>query len=267
MLGHIIRCPGYPSRFPRILKNYGADHGPEARNKVDMKRHSPAFYQIYRILLKLLLAVYLRFGYKLKKTIPPGPKIFVGNHPTVWDVFPTIVLFKRDIIHTLIEDQIWSFPLVRLILSLTNQVKMNHGVESMQSLREALYWLNRGHSLVVAAEGERTSVSETRHAARGIVWLAVHAKVPLVPVGLWISDQDLYTKDVRYHFKGRSYTVESFFPRFRGKFFWLFGEAISLDQYYGKRLSPKQRQEIADSVLDNIYRLKEETKRICKKTK
>jgi 1-acyl-sn-glycerol-3-phosphate acyltransferase len=232
-----------------------------------MKSHSPAFYHIYRILLKIVLSVYLRFGFKLKKPVPPGPKIFVGNHPTVWDVFPTIVLFKRDVIHTLIEDQIWSFPLARLILTLTNQVKMNRGVESMQSLREALAWLKRGHSLVVAAEGERTSVSERRQATRGIIWLAVHAKVPLIPVGLWISDDDLDTKNVRYHFRGRSYTVESFFPRFRGRYFWVFGEAVSLDQYYGKRLSPKQRQEIADSVLNTIYRLKEEAKRICEKSR
>jgi 1-acyl-sn-glycerol-3-phosphate acyltransferase len=217
--------------------------------------------------LKIVLSIYVRFGFKLKKPVPPGAKIIVGNHPTVWDVFPSIVLFKRDVIHTLIEDQIWSFPLVRLILTLTNQVKMNRGVKSMQSLREALAWLKRGHSLVVAAEGERTSVSETRQATRGIVWLAVHAKVPLIPTGLWISDEDLYTKNVRYHFQGRSYTVESFFPRFRGKYFWVFGEAVSLKQYYGKRLSPKQRQEIADSVLNTIYRLKEEAKRICEKSR
>lgn len=230
-----------------------------------MKSYSPAFYYIYRILLKIILSVYLRLGYRFKKPTPQGAKIIVGNHPTVWDVFPGIVIFKQDIIHTLIEDQIWSFPLVRLILSLTNQVKMNRGVESMQSLREALYWLNRGHSLVVAPEGERTSVNETRHATRGIVWLAVRARVPLIPVGLYISEEDLYTTNVRYHFKNRSYTVESFFPRFRGRYFVLFGEAIRLEQYYGRRLSPGERQEIADQVLDTIYQLREEAKRICKK--
>jgi 1-acyl-sn-glycerol-3-phosphate acyltransferase len=181
----------------------------------------------------------------------------------VWDVFPGIIMFKNDIIHTLIEDQIWSFPLVRLILSLTNQVKMNRGVESVQSLRESLYWLKRGHSLVVAPEGERTSVSDTRQATRGTVWLAEKARVPLIPVGLWISDEDLFTKQVRYHFGNRSYTVESFFPRFRARYFLLVGEAIRLDEYYGKQLSSKRRQEIADDVLNAIYRLRDEAKRIC----
>jgi len=230
-----------------------------------MKRHSPAFYYLYRFFLGILLPLYFRFRYRFKKPYPPGPKIIVGNHPMVWDVFPCIVMFKNDILHTLIEDQIWSFPLVRLALSLTNQVKMNRGVGSIQSLRESLAWLKLGHSLVVAPEGERTSVIETREATRGIVWLAAKAKVPLVPVGVWISEEDLYTKKVRYHFQDRSYTVESFFPRFRGRYFLLVGEEIRVDQYYGKRLSPKDRQKIADRVLDTVYQLREELKATCEK--
>ena len=230
-----------------------------------MKTYSPAYYYIYRFFLRIILPLYFHFRYRFKKSTPPGPKIIVGNHPMVWDVFPIIVMFKLDIIHTLIEDQIWSFPLVRLILSLTNQVKMNRGVESMQSLRESLAWLKRGHSLAVAPEGERTSVTETREATRGIVWLAVKAKVPLVPVGLWISEEDLHTKEVRYHFKNRSYTIESYLPRFRARYFLLVGEEIRLDQYYGKRLSAMDRQEIADKVLAAIYQLKEDVKRTCEK--
>ena len=230
-----------------------------------MKRYSPAFFYMYRFLLRIILPLYLRFSYRFKNPVPLGSKIIVGNHPMVWDVFPGIVMFKNDIIHTLIEDQIWSFPLVGLILSLTNQVKMIRGVESVKSLRESLYWLKRGHSLVVAPEGERTSVSETRQATRGIVWLAEKAQVPLIPVGLWISDEDLFTKQVRYHFRNRSYTVESFFPRFRGRYLLLVGEAIRLDEYYRKRLSSKRRQEIADYVLNAIYELRDEAKQICEK--
>lgn len=183
----------------------------------------------------------------------------------VWDVFPPIVMCKNDIIHTLIEDQIWSFPLARLILSRTNQIKMNRGVESIQSLRESLEWLKRGQSIMMAPEGERTSVSETREATRGIVWLALKARVPLIPGGLYIAEEDLIMRKVRYHFKNRSYTVDSFFPRFRGRYFILAGEEIRLDRYYGRRLSLQERQEIADSVLESIYQLRDEAKRICEK--
>lgn len=230
-----------------------------------MKRYSPAYYYMFRFLLRIVLPLYLRFSYRFKRPAPSGPKIIVGNHPMVWDVFPGIVIFRNEIIHTLIEDQIWSLPLVRLILSRTNQVKMIRGVESVQSLRESLYWLRRGHSLVVAPEGERTSVSDTRQATRGIVWLAEKARVPLIPTGLWISDQDLFTKQVRYHFKNRSYTVESFFPRFKGRYFLLVGEAIRIDHHPGKRITLKKRQEIADYVLDTIYNLKNQARRICEK--
>jgi 1-acyl-sn-glycerol-3-phosphate acyltransferase len=232
---------------------------------MEMKHHSPAFFYMYRFLLRIILPLYLRFGYQFKKPVPSGPKIIVGNHPMVWDVFPGIVMFKNDIIHTLIEDQIWSFSVVGLVLSLTNQVKMIRGVKSVQSLRESLYWLKRGHSLVVAPEGERTSVRDTRQATRGIVWLAEKTRVPLIPVGIWISDEDLFTKDVRYHFKNRSYTVESFFPRFRGRYFLLVGEAIRIDRQTRERLSLKRRQEIADHVLNTVYDLRDEARRISEK--
>jgi hypothetical protein len=95
----------------------------------------------------------------------------------------------------------------------------------------------------------------------------VKAKVPVIPVGIWISEEDLYTKKVRYHFKNKSYTVESFFPHFRGKYFVLVGEEIRLDQYYGKRLSSRKRQEIADRVLAAIYQLRKEAKRTCEKAR
>jgi 1-acyl-sn-glycerol-3-phosphate acyltransferase len=229
-----------------------------------MKSYSLAFYYIYRFGLRILLALYLRFRYRFKVRLPAGAKIFVGNHPMVWDVFSPVVMFRNDIVHTLIEDQVWSLPLARLFLSLTNQVKMNRGVESVQSLRESLAWLKRGHSLVVAPEGERTSVAEARAATRGFVWLAAKARVPLIPIGVWISEDDLYMKKVRYHFKNRSYAVDSFFPRFRARYFMLVGEQIRLDRrYYRRHLSPSERQEIADRVLNAVYQLKEEAKQLC----
>jgi 1-acyl-sn-glycerol-3-phosphate acyltransferase len=233
-----------------------------------MKSYSLAYYFIYRFGLRILLTLYLRFRFRFKLRLPVGAKIFVGNHPMVWDVFSPVVMFRHDIIHTLIEDQIWSFPLARLILSLTNQVKMIRGVESVRSLRESLAWLKRGHSLAVAPEGERTSVAEARAATRGFVWLAAKARVPLIPLGVWIAEDDLYLKKVRYHYQGRSYTVDSFFPRFRARYFLLVGEQIRLDRYYdGKHLSPQERQEIADEVLNIIYQLKEEAKQICAKSR
>jgi hypothetical protein len=72
-------------------------------------------------------------------------------------------------------------------------------------------------------------------------------------------------KKVRYHHKNRSYTVDSYFPRFRGKYCWVIGETIQLDRYYGKHASPRERQEIADSLLETIYELKEEARRLCER--
>ncbi len=228
-----------------------------------MTRYPSIFFKIYRLLLRAFLPYYLDLRVKIKKPLPAGPKIYAGNHPTVWDVFPPVVAFKHDIIHTLIEEQIWSLPLMNFFLTITNHVEVYRGVKSVKSIKNALRWLARGQALVIAPEGERTAVSDKRSATRGIVRLAVKARVPIVPAGVWIADKDLYMKKVMYHYKNQRYTVDSYFPRFGARYTLVVGKAIHLDEYFGQRLSLATREELADMVMDTIYELKEEAKKLC----
>ena len=95
------------------------------------------------------------------------------------------------------------------------------------------------------------------------MWLAIKARVPLVPSGVWIADRDLFMTRVPYRHGGRRYTVDSYFPRFRARYVAVIGEPIYLDRYYDRRITAEERQALADRVLETIYRLREEARRLA----
>jgi 1-acyl-sn-glycerol-3-phosphate acyltransferase len=220
-------------------------------------------YKVYRFLLRIYVPIYLDLRYAFEEAIAPGPKVIAGNHPTVWDAMAPLVAFRKDVIHTLIEEQIWSLPFMGFLMKITNQVKVYRGVQSVRSIREATEWLRSGDALLMAPEGERTPVGETRAATQGAIRLAIGGRAPIVPFGIWLSEKDTRAKPVDYDYKGDRYTVESYFPRFRAKYAMVFGKPIQLNEYYGKRVSHQDRQKLADMLQKRIYVLKKEARRLC----
>jgi 1-acyl-sn-glycerol-3-phosphate acyltransferase len=220
-------------------------------------------YHLFRYFLSGYLHATLDMRYRIEEPFPPGPKIFAGNHPTAWDVFPPVVVCGKVALHALIEEQIWSLPGVGFIMKITNQVRMYRGVQSVRSIREAAEWLRRGESLLMAPEGERTDVRESRIATQGIIRLALAGKACIVPGGVWVPPEDTRMKPVKYNYKGQKYSVDSYFPRFRAKYAMVYGKAVHLNEYFGKKIGHQKRQELADLILRKIYQYKEEARRLC----
>jgi 1-acyl-sn-glycerol-3-phosphate acyltransferase len=232
-----------------------------------MREATPVFprfiYHLFRYFLGGFLPAFLDMRYRINEPFPPGPKIFAGNHPTAWDVFPPIVVCRNAVLHALIEEQIWSLPGLGFIMKITNQVRMYRGVQSARSIKEAVAWLKRGESLLMAPEGVRTDVRESRIATQGIIRLALEGRAAIVPGGVWVPVEDTRMKPVNYNYKGAKYTVDSYFPRFRGKYAMVYGKAVHLDEYFGKKIGHQKRQELADSILQKIYIYKEEARLLC----
>ena len=233
-------------------------------NEPQSMRRFPRFISlIYRFLLRIYISFVLNLRYEFQEIIAPGPKVIAGNHPTVYDAMAPLVAFRKDVIHTLIEEQIWSLPFMGFLMKITNQVKVYRGVQSVRSIREATEWLKSGDALLMAPEGERTPVGETRAATQGAIRLAIAGRAPIVPFGIWVSAKDTRVKPVDYHYKGNRYTVNSYFPRFRAKYAMVFGKPIHLNEYFGKRLGHQDRQMLADMLQERIYVLRKEAQHLC----
>ena len=221
----------------------------------------PAFYaRVFRWALRTFLRFTLDIRVHFQEPLPPGPKVFAVNHPTVWDAFPILSFVRTDFVRTLVEEQIWSFFLPRLIFTLANQIVLYRGEKSSRSIQDALFMLGRGDSVLIAPEGERTASGQRVRARRGVARLAVAGRALVIPVGAWIDEQDIILRKVDYQEEGRLYTVDSYFPRFRAPYGVVIGRPLSVAEYFDRDLGPEEYQQIATRVLDRIYELEAEAR-------
>lgn len=227
-----------------------------------MKLYPPFYSHVLRWALRTLMRGFLDIRVRFTEALPPGPKVFAVNHPTVWDAFPILSFVTTEFVHTLVEEQIWSFALPRLIFTLSNQIVLYRGEKSARSIEDALFLLRRGESVLIAPEGERTPSGQRVRARRGVSRLAVAGRAAVIPVGAWIDERDIILRRVRYRQQGRVYTVDSYFPRFRAGYGVVFGPPLRLDEHFGRELSPEEHQGIATRVLERIYELEAEAAKL-----
>jgi hypothetical protein len=79
-------------------------------------------------------------------------------------------------------------------------------------------------------------------------------------VGAWIDERDIIIRKVRYRERGRLYTVDSYFPRFRAPYGVVFGRPLSLAEHFDRELDMEEYQRIATRILDRIYELETEAR-------
>ena len=222
-----------------------------------MKLYPDIYRKILRIGLKSFLHMYLDLRYGQETLFPPGPKVFAVNHPTVWDAFPILSYVKHDRMHTLVEEQIWSFSVPKLLFTLSNQVVLYRDQRSSESIADSLFLLSEGRSLLIAPEGERTAPTARVRAKRGVARLAIEGRAAIVPVGVWIDPANIVMKSVGYRHNDLEYSVDSYFPRFRARYGVMFGVPMFFDDEFGTEPDLDRLQEISTDVLETIYTLSE----------
>jgi len=225
-----------------------------------MKLYSNFYARVFRWTLRSFLRLTLDIRVHFQEPLPPGPKVFAVNHPTVWDAFPILSVGRTDFVRTLGEEQVWSFFLPRLIFTLANQIVLYRGPDSERSVQDALFMLARGDSVLIAPEGERTPSGSRVRARRGVARLAVAGRALVIPVGAWIDERDIVVRPVSYRDKGGTYSVDSYFPRFRAPYGVVFGRAMSVAGHHDRELGPEDYQRIATGVLERIYELEAEAR-------
>jgi 1-acyl-sn-glycerol-3-phosphate acyltransferase len=193
--------------------------------------YSSGWYRILHRVLWCWLRFWLRLEYFSEAPLPPGPKVLVVNHPTVWDAFPILIWNERGFVHVTIEDQIWSYCVPRRIFLLSNQIELDirpgKSKKAMDDARQLL-GLRNSHSILFSIEGGHVlpeDCSKVR-ARRGAVVLAMEAGCPIIPIGVHLPRRNIRRKEFKYEFRGRSYTDVSYVPRFRTRYGVMVGKAM-----------------------------------------
>ncbi len=204
------------------------------------------FYSLSRGVLIPLSRVLYRPTIEGKDNVPrTGGVILASNHRSFIDSFAIPLVSPRQV-RFLAKDEYWKGSgikggLQRTFFTTVGMVPVNRlsPQAAQESLDAGLEVLKAGDAFGIYPEGTRSRDGRLYRGRTGVAWLALHAGVPVVPVGL-IGTQDIQPVGARFP-KLAKVTVR-------------FGTPIGVEAYQGLPAG-KARRQLTDDVMDAIAAL------------
>ncbi len=111
--------------------------------------------------------------------------VYVSNHASYMDT-PVIFSSLPFQFRILARQQLWSIPFIGWYLNRSGQIPINteNTHATLSSLGIGLKALRHGMNLFVFPEGGRTPDGNLQNFLPGAVYLAIRAKVPIIPIAL-----------------------------------------------------------------------------------
>ena len=122
---------------------------------------------------------------------PEPPFVIAANHFSFLDPPMIGAAFKGRVRFLAVADLFGPYRLLDLALNTFEVIPVRRGSIPLAAIREALNHLRQGGVVAVFPEGTRAHRFGDLPFARGAAWLAVRAKVPLVPIAISGTDRVL----------------------------------------------------------------------------
>ncbi len=148
---------------------------------------SKLLYAFSRVFLQVFAAVMLRLEVKHQRPLPPGPKLFVANHPSATDPF-LIHLVSREEMNVMITEKAFQVRFFGSFLRRVREIPVPLSIPGgVAAVEQARTHLQQGSSVAIFIEG-RISPEEGGFLPprAGAARLALAAGVPVVPVGIYL---------------------------------------------------------------------------------
>lgn len=189
-----------------------------------------------RNIVRGFLKFFLFFSFRVKivgaENVNTEKGVIVApNHRSNWDAVILGVATKREL-RFLAKSELFKNKLGGMFLKWFGAFPIERGKGDIAAVRTALKVLGEGEALLIFPEGTRKKVDDNGPAKTGVVMMASHAKVPIVPV--YISGD----------------------YRWMNKITVTFGKPIDVSEGVEGRMSKELMQEKADMVLNTIRSLK-----------
>lgn len=194
------------------------------------------FYHVARTMIFILFNIIFRIkitGKEHLKSIQGTGAIIAANHKSNFDplVLGASIAYK---LHFMAKEELYKIPVLKQVLLCLETVPVKRGSGDLGAIKASLSILKNHELLAMFPEGRRVRASQTdadNSAKAGIAFLAIKAKVPIVPVSI----------SSKYHLFSKV-TVK-------------IGEPLAFSSYYGNRLNSEQLNDISSQVMDTIYKL------------
>jgi len=175
---------------------------------------------------------------ELGKVPRSGPLILYTNHTGQIEIPLMVAHLQPRKVTGFAKVETWDNWFLNWVFNTWGAIPLRRGEADMQAVRAAFKALEEGFILGIAPEGTRNKNGRLLKAHPGIVMLAIHSGVPLLPVAHWGGEKFL-----------------SNLKRFRRTDFHIrVGEPFSL-KTDGLRMNSQIRQEIVDQMMYKVAEL------------
>ncbi len=204
-------------------------------------------YQLSKFLIGPALHVLARTEIIGAEHVPAsGGAILASNHLSILDSFYLPLLLDRPVTFAAKSEYFTGKrPTDRIIgtyLRATKQLSVDRaGARAAQDMLEAaLGLLNEGALFGIYPEGTRSPDGRLYRGRTGVGWLALHAKVPVIPVAM-LGTERMLPPGQRL-------------PR-PGRIQIRVGEPLMFDEYFDQPAGARQRRAVTDRVMSAIGEL------------
>lgn len=150
----------------------------------DYPRANPVVYNLIRTVFRVLFRILMRPSISGIENLPAGgPFILASNHLSFLDG-PLIFTRTPGVIHGVVGIEYRDHSFGPLCTAL-GCVYVHRGRLDRTAIRQCRRILDDGGILAVAIEGTRSRTGSLMDGKNGVAWLASHAQVPVVPVGVF----------------------------------------------------------------------------------
>ncbi len=196
---------------------------------------------IIRAGIRIIFHTISRIQITGKHNIPQaGPYLIAINHVSLYDP-PFVISFWPIIPEAVGAAEIWSKKGQSTLARLYGGIPIRRGQYDRESLERVLSALHSGRPLVIAPEGTRSHKPGLQKAQPGIGFILEQFPVPVIPVGIIGTTEDLIHKGLRAKRPHLKMNI---------------GEKILFDPYDLKGEAKKmERQKVADRIMFQIAEL------------
>lgn len=188
-------------------------------------------YKFLLVLAKIILRCIFRIKIEGRENIPEsGGMILAVNHRSNWDVLFAGIGCTRPL-RFMAKSELFKNKVFGALITNLGAFPVHRGRGDVGAIKSALSILKNDNVMLMFPEGHRVKDGSHPKPKLGVAMIAVHAKVPVVP--LCISGE--------YKFM-RMITVK-------------FGEAIYFDDYYGTKPDNETLLSLSQHVMDTVYSL------------
>jgi 1-acyl-sn-glycerol-3-phosphate acyltransferase len=149
---------------------------------------SRIFYKFGWLVVVPILRLYTRLTVSGREHLPDGAYIIAPNHRSYLDTpFVGAIGWRR--FRFMGKQEMWKNRYFGWIFSALGSFPVNRGSADREALKRSIDVLLAGDPLVLFPEGERKQGPEVQPLFDGVVYVAIKAGVPIVPVGIGGSEK------------------------------------------------------------------------------